>query len=328
MISLDALRAAALSAQPWDELDALVRTELAAGRMTSAIYDEIRSLQHTLRELPEYTDDANDAIGDTLDALSGLCPADREYKNPPVLPTEDEIAKLPRWARVAFAARCARRVVPLFERYSWPQPRTEMHLLKSAVWEAEEGNGFTKAEALLNALELIHGGTLQTATTAHSPALNALHVVSCVSFALQLRDADASVPLSEHVKFTFEAGDSAARAGDDIGVVPVIRSDFDHLAKLAEWQHWTDDTPVPPEVFGPLWPEGPPKGWPEATEAPPRAELALELFPRERVTTQMIRDEVLNLFNAMNRYHIARSGVRLTLDQFRSLLPAAVAAEV
>ena len=29
------------------------------------------------------------------------------------LPTEDEIARLPRWAIVAFAARCARRVLPL-----------------------------------------------------------------------------------------------------------------------------------------------------------------------------------------------------------------------
>jgi hypothetical protein len=30
------------------------------------------------------------------------------------IPTEEEIAKLPRWARVAFAARCARRALPLF----------------------------------------------------------------------------------------------------------------------------------------------------------------------------------------------------------------------
>jgi hypothetical protein len=30
------------------------------------------------------------------------------------IPTKGEIAKLPRWARVAFAARCARRVQPVF----------------------------------------------------------------------------------------------------------------------------------------------------------------------------------------------------------------------
>ena len=106
-----------------------------------------------------------------------------------------------------------------------------------------------------------------------------------------------------------------------------IRRDFDHLARLAEWQHWTDDTPVPTEVFGPLWPEGPPKGWPPITDVPARADLRIELFARERATDQMIEDDVVNLFNALNRYHIARSGVRLTLEQFRSLISALVPAE-
>jgi hypothetical protein len=327
MITLDSLRTAVLSDQPWIELDKLVRAELSAGRLTRAIYDEIVALQDTIRDVPGYTDDADDAIGDTLDTLVGFCAADCQYKNPPVLPSEEEIAKLPRWARVAFAARCARRVLPLFERYSWPQSRTEMHLLKSAVWEAEEQRDITKAEALLNALDLIHAGTLQTATTTHSPALNALHIVACVSFALQLRNADTSVPTPEHVKFAFEAGESAARASDDPGIILVLRRDFDHIAKLAEWQKWDDDTPVPPEVFGPLWPERPPKGWPAVTDAPERTELALSLYPREAATTQVIRDETLNLFNALNKYHIVRSGVRLTLDQFRSLLPSLVPAE-
>lgn len=35
-----------------------------------------------------------------------------------------------------------------------------------------------------------------------------------------------------------------------------IRRDFNRLKRLAREQNWTDDTPVPPEVFGPMWPEG------------------------------------------------------------------------
>src|SRR5262249_40248212 len=35
---------------------------------------------------------------------------------------------------------------------------------------------------------------------------------------------------------------------------------------------WTDDTPVPPKFFGPLWPEGPPPGWPGVDEALAEAE--------------------------------------------------------
>ena len=34
-----------------------------------------------------------------------------------------------------------------------------------------------------------------------------------------------------------------------------IRRDFDRLVYLARKHHWTDDTPVPPEVFGRMWPK-------------------------------------------------------------------------
>jgi hypothetical protein len=34
-----------------------------------------------------------------------------------------------------------------------------------------------------------------------------------------------------------------------------IRRDFDKLVYLAKQRKWTDDTPVPPDALGPLWPE-------------------------------------------------------------------------
>ena len=40
------------------------------------------------------------------------------------IPTEKEIKQLPRWAQVAFAARCARRVQPLFSMF-WPDAPQE-----------------------------------------------------------------------------------------------------------------------------------------------------------------------------------------------------------
>jgi hypothetical protein len=45
-----------------------------------------------------------------------------------------------------------------------------------------------------------------------------------------------------------------------------IRRDFARLKKLARNEKWTDDTPVPPEVFGPMWPEGVEPYW--AVELP------------------------------------------------------------
>jgi hypothetical protein len=57
-----------------------------------------------------------------------------------------------------------------------------------------------------------------------------------------------------------------------------IRRDFVRLKRLAREQKWTDDTPVPPDVFGPMWPEGVEPYWavepplaasPEAPAPPP-----------------------------------------------------------
>jgi hypothetical protein len=41
MLTLDSLRSAALAEQPWSELDRLVQAELASGRLTNQIYDEL-----------------------------------------------------------------------------------------------------------------------------------------------------------------------------------------------------------------------------------------------------------------------------------------------
>ena len=40
-----------------------------------------------------------------------------------------------------------------------------------------------------------------------------------------------------------------------------VRRDFARLKRLAKKQNWTDDTPVPPAVFGPLWPPGVAPPW-------------------------------------------------------------------
>jgi len=114
---------------------------------------------------------------------------DRPHSNVPLVPTADEIAKLPRLAQEAFAARCALRVEPV-------RP--------SGVASAADA-----------ARVIFETATIDTPLTA------------------QLR---------------------------------CIRRDFNRLKRLAREQKWTDDTPVPPEVFGPLWPRGVEPHW--AAEAP------------------------------------------------------------
>jgi hypothetical protein len=45
------------------------------------------------------------------------------------------------------------------------------------------------------------------------------------------------------------------------------RSDFRLLRDLAQREKWDDRTPVSQDVFGPLWPDGLPNGWPRFDEA-------------------------------------------------------------
>lgn len=40
-----------------------------------------------------------------------------------------------------------------------------------------------------------------------------------------------------------------------------VRRDFDRIAYLVKKHNWTDDTPVPPNAFGPMWPKGLTPDW-------------------------------------------------------------------
>jgi hypothetical protein len=322
MITLDAVRAAILADKPWTRLDELVRAELAAGRLTRQVFDDLHSLEDALRATPGFGDDAEEALGDTLDRLSGFCRQEFAYKNPPVLPSEEEITKLPRWARVAFAARCARRVLPLYGSFR-PGSSEPIEKLNPAwaVNEAEQSaadatagprtaSGYDAAAAGYYAADDPHD------EAAYSAANAAAYAVADAS------DDQRSVR-------AFVAMNHAAHAAKSLADLRLhIRRDFDHLARLAEWQHWTDDTPVPPEVFGPLWPEGPPPGWPADPDIPHRTDLPLEILSRARDLGQMTEDEAVNVFNAINAYYIARTGTRLTMEGLRPLIAAAVPAEV
>jgi hypothetical protein len=113
MLTLDTVLDAMRSAEPWSRLDELIRAELAAGRTTWQIEQELRPIADEAWKAPNLTEDGEDALGDTLDALAGTCRSDRCYRDQPnvTLPTEKEIVGLPRWGRVAFAVRCAKRVL-------------------------------------------------------------------------------------------------------------------------------------------------------------------------------------------------------------------------
>ena len=51
-----------------------------------------------------------------------------------------------------------------------------------------------------------------------------------------------------------------------------IRRDLDRLKLLAKQNNWTDDTVIPADVFGPMWPESVAPDWAKDPPAPPASE--------------------------------------------------------
>ena len=267
------------AANPFDAMDRLVRVELASGRTTSQIVGDIRPYIDAALETPGLSEDGQEAFLSTLDALTGDCRADQCYQDPTntTLPTEAEIAAVPRWARVAFAARCARRVLPLF-RHNWPDAPNAFSLRLSWVVELVE------SVAQYNDASEAESGPLTCAAYVVDAAINsrrnrqrAAKVIHATTKALVVfRDEtnplfqslfapvakNAAVAIADCTAASREEYDAAWQAA-----VTTLRNDFDRIAHVAAVRYWTDNSPVPPDVFGPLWPDGPPARWP-ADESP------------------------------------------------------------
>jgi hypothetical protein len=83
MISLETLRQALLSADPFSELDRLVRVELGAGRTTQQVFDDLNPMIDVVLATLGVTEDGEEALFGALDTLSGNCHPDCEYRDLP-----------------------------------------------------------------------------------------------------------------------------------------------------------------------------------------------------------------------------------------------------
>jgi hypothetical protein len=58
------------------------------------------------------------------------------------------------------------------------------------------------------------------------------------------------------------------RAAPDPRDLALFRRDFEVLKRRARGEEWTDETAVPPDVFGPMWPEGRVPTWARQATGP------------------------------------------------------------
>jgi hypothetical protein len=244
------------------------------------------------------------------------------------LPTEEEIAQLPRWARVAFAARCAARVLPLlpdnesdevWQQFAWLLDAVEF--AKSSAFGISGLDDWTahyeKAQILQRkAAELVR-------LHDHSPVAST--VAECVWSALDsmgVRKERSAQAAFKSARLCFEL------CLPYTDVRRYLRNDYQSLHLLTGPDNWSgevdvfaDTAPIPLTTFGPLWPDGLPSGWPQFDEA---NALDVTLFAPERTSPHVIGESLVKLWEAANEYHMAGGGGVLTFDEFKQMVPSLV----
>jgi hypothetical protein len=185
----------------------------------------------------------------------------------------DDIESLPHWARVAFAARCARRVLPLF-RDAWPDAAagrlasliTAVELAeRSAAAAAPDGGS---EDVVIEAVATAGAALMPTyGMPLEEPAPSDEAACYVASFASKVAEWSARAALGDAA----ESGNAAleafgfvrqvAEAAANEVVVASLESDVEVLSRVAARGGWGDQTPVPASVFALLSEGVPEKPW-------------------------------------------------------------------
>jgi len=186
---------------------------------------------------------------------------------------DSEIEKLPHWARVAFAAHCARACIPLF-RGAWPNalPR-RLEALQIATQLAEDSAArATAAHGLKDAFtEAIMAAGVALYPTLGFPISepvpsnkNECLIASSSAKASEWAAKAAYNGPSESSRATVEAFDFCRQAAEAAGakrIVAELRLDFTGLCRVAAQGEWDDTTSVSPSIFVMITEVGMAKPW-------------------------------------------------------------------
>jgi hypothetical protein len=238
--------------------------------------------------------------------------------------TNEELNILPQWARVAFAARCAQRVNGLFP-FCWKDAPNKYALaveraVAVAAKAAKDGIHQPDNDLCIDISEAV------TRTVGKGVAhASAFAAHSAVAIAM-LHEPMVEQLLKEHHAMSSHHSSRAARQVDcEVEVFNAQRYDFLMLKRLAEIHGWDDDSPVDPEICGPIWPEGVPEKWPlpdpdvENRKQGEYLDLMFDLPPD--VDDETAQHLIRELYEKLNDHHIAHGGNGLVLDNYQAFEP-------
>lgn len=196
-------------------------------------------------------------------------------------PTEEELTGLPIWAIVAFAARCARRVAPVYDTWNGSTD-SGRQAVASAIGAAERAAATAGHRPGLYRAYAADAERVPSAAHARPAAMaaaNAAYAAFAVSYIARGSRGDGNGRSdAERAAAGFAAANAANAANSAANaaatairaeayraarekIVAAMWLDYSLLTSTTAIQRWTDATPVAPDIFGPLWPDGEPVGW-------------------------------------------------------------------
>ncbi len=250
------------------------------------------------------------------------------------LPTGKELQRLPWPAIVAFAARCARHVQPLFIEAAKKHnldPRHAKSVDNAITLAAATAANPATSGDIFEALHGVRGAADDAAQAANDAydvraarAANAANDAADAAYVAAYADDDAQAAQAAYDAAAAAANAAAANAAHGgnavIASIRATRRDFELLLAACKPKHkgglgWDHSTPVPPEFFGPLWPWGEPEDWP-VQEDPPENGVGLEI--EFEVSAETTDEEIISRAKALarqaNAAHRAHGGHGLKVD--------------
>lgn len=229
------------------------------------------------------------------------------------VPTAENLSQLTMWSKIVFGARCLRRLEPLMSNSGDVSPElvsTTTRAIEQCEASALRGSVSSDMSAILQ-LSL---SSLQQSNNIASLAISraAANLALAVDSEVLSRLTEV-VTIAENMHFE----GSKEPALDHWSFVQSLWWDYDLLRSIAEKDNWNDDSPVDPDLLGPLWPAGIPSWWPEDSlsdfEAPPV--IAFQFTTPAGVDPERLSDQLAEFFTNCNQLHLAFGGTGLSFHQ-------------
>lgn len=248
------------------------------------------------------------------------------------VPSVESLEQLPRWAVVAFAGRCASRVEPLL-RQAWSDEHDKQidvlvgsNALVRAV-AADPKNKRINIQSSINQARIAYSTLSDTKLNSKSKRANDIEfgghnaASSAVLAALTLETSRAIYEYAGN-----SADDSAyAIRSMNHSDISCIHRDYELLLAASKRERWNDETSVPQDFFGPLWPNGEPKWWPsDETHNDQPIVLKLELVVPDNMGDKQAQEydtRVAAFLSEMSALHAAMGGNGLRILDHDSCSP-------